>query len=813
MAARIAPVLVIAALVFVPLRTIAQEASPQVVEIPNGGFEEGLSHWTVPESDAGISKLSDVQVATGKQSLHLHDDDEKNGSWVESAPVEVDGAGVFEIRGKLFPIFGSGLGIYVHVRDKDGAMLPGDPHLRGLGGSEQKWIDFACPFYTTSEARTIRLVIHSYNSSRCEAYLDDLHFVRVSDIPTQPPWPAKYKLRPNDTARLTPADVVGPDGIVYPNWTKCGMQGGIPEVPVAARIEDFGGAANDDRDDSDALDRACIAVGEKGGGAVLLGEGTYHLDMPVTIRHSGVVIRGAGMDKTNVIFRYAIPEAGVAIFTPEPGGTIGPSTRVEMHCRPTDLQKMTLLIDDTVIGTWERGAHSGNTFNRVWSGRDILGKVPDGPHTLKAVAEYKDAPAIEVEQPVVLDANYTDTRRPPVATAAIGFYGTGWSGGKFELARDGLRGDMTLTLKSVEGLAVGDAIEINAPATERWKALTKNLCPWGTYRRYHARVDGIEGNTVTLNQPLRIDFPVIDGSYIQKVGVITGCGVEGFTLEQTENLWITSVQFYHAWNCFARGVKTKMCGRNPVYASASKWCEFRDCVFDDAWFKGGGGTAYVGWENCYDCLMAQCESFKMRHGPLYQWAASGCVIRDSVFHESDGQWHSGWTNENLFEQCIVESSAGNGGYGYGMWASPPEDTAHGPNGPRNVVYNCDVRSTRAGLWMGGMNENWLILYNRFIADTGPGVFCKTASFDHIIKGNVFVMRDEKSPMAQIATPDCLGIELIGNLFYGGNGKLHDGAVVPAVVEDNQALPLADADRPTPPVPSIYLWQQEHAADG
>jgi hypothetical protein len=68
-------------------------------------------------------------------------------------------------------------------------------------------------------------------------------------------------------------------------------------------------------------------------------------------------------------------------------------------------------------------------------------------------------------------------------------------------------------------------------------------------------------------------------------------------------------------------------------------------------------------------------------------------------------------------------------------------------------------------------------------------------------------------MVQIATPDCLGIELIGNLFYGGNGKLSDGAIAPVIDDGNQALPLADADRPTPPVPSIYLWQQEHAGKG
>jgi len=241
----------------------------------------------------------------------------------------------------------------------------------------------------------------------------------------------------------------------------------------------------------------------------------------------------------------------------------------------------------------------------------------------------------------------------------------------------------------------------------------------------------------------------------------------------------------------------------------AKWCEIRDCTFDDAWFKGGGGTAYTGWDRCWDCLMENVETFKMRHAPLFQWAASGCVIRRSVFHESDAQWHAGWTNENLIEQCVVESAQGNGGYGYGMWASPPEDAAHGPNGPRNVIYNCDVRSPKTGLWMGGMNENWLVLHNRFVVDSGPGLLTRATGFDHIIRNNVFVLKDGKSPMLHLSAADCTGIEAAGNRLYGGNGRVVSGPATLALATDNQALPFTLAPRPQTEAPSIYEWQQQH----
>jgi len=662
-------------------------------------------------------------------------------------------------------------------------------------------------------------------------------FSQSVEAGSEVPWQRQYKIKPDETDRLTPADVVGPDGLVYPNWTKCGVQGGIPKpcpqvaglmvsprtlrqaqgrpcagVYPTASIEDFEGYANDEVADNQALTEACEAAGKMGGGAVLLGEGTYYLDRPVTVRYDNVVIRGKGPDKTRLIFRYSLPANGVTFYYPPSGSRVGRNTLLEMHAEPTGLMKMTMMVDDVVIGMWSRGEHSGNTFAFARYGRDAIGKVSDGRHMLKGIAEYKDGSKQLAEIPIILDSGFDDKRAVADSRAVITFAGRGLVGRKPRLVNDGKRGDLTLKLKSTEGLKVGDCILIDGPATERWKTLTKNACKWGTYRNYEVIVTDIKDNIISISQPLRIEFPVIDGSYVQKVEPIQHCGIESVYIEQTANLWISSVIFYHGWNCWARDVTVKKCGRFPVYGSMAKWCEIRDCVFDDAWFKGGGGTAYVGWDRCWDCLMENVETFKMRHAPLFQWAASGCVIRKSIFHESDGQWHAGWTHENLIEQCVIESVRGHGGYGYGMWASPPEDDAHGPNGPRNVVYNCDVSSPQTGLWMGGMNENWLILYSRFVVNKGPGVFAKTASFDHIIKGNVFVLKDGKSPMVLLATPDCIGVEIVENRLYGGNPPEADfvsGEGEPSVVKDNKSLPLGDAPRPMPDVPSIYEWQKSN----
>ena len=634
-----------------------------------------------------------------------------------------------------------------------------------------------------------------------------------AEEPTRPPWEGQYKIRPDEKQRLTEADVVGPDGIVYPDWTYAGVPGGIPDVAVRARAADFGAGADDDRDDSGALERAAEDAAAQGGGAVLLASGTYYLDRPVIVCDDGVVIRGEGADRTRLIFRYAIPPAGVTFYRRRPGEVVCADTWIELHAVPKDLVALEVRFDGKRVSRRERSKHWGNTFSISVSGRSLLGKAGEGTHQMTGIAEYQDGTKKETSEEIRLSKQPSPKPDPrPRMLGAITFAGPGTVGSRIPLAADALRGSRRIKLRSTRGLEAGDRIAIEAPASPRWNQLVRNACQWGTYRRYRLVIEGIEGETIRVNQPLRLTFPVVDGSYVEKIEVIRRSGVENLYLEQTENLWISGIAFSNAWECWASGVTVKNTGRHACYAVEAKWCEIRDSVFDDAQFKGGGGTAYVGWEHACDCLMENVTTHKMRHAPCFQWAASGNVIRKSTFHESDGQWHSGWTNENLFEQCTIDSQRGHGGYGYGMWASPPEDTAHGPNGPRNVVYGCDVRSPKSGVWMGGMNENWLILYSRFRVGSGPGVFAKTASFDHVIRGNVFALDEKNQPAVRLATPDCIGVELIDNRIYGGSGKLVSGSGEPELERDNRLLPASeDPPLPEAPVPSIFEWQRQNRA--
>jgi hypothetical protein len=630
----------------------------------------------------------------------------------------------------------------------------------------------------------------------------------------EPPWEPSYKIKPHEAHRLTAADVVGPDGIVYPDWRYAGVPGGIPAVSVRARVQEYGAIADDDEDDSQAIQRGAEAVAAAGGGALVLDAGTYHLDRPVILSCDNVVIRGQGADATKLVFRYGGPEGGIGFLQPADGDVVGPYTPLEAHAQPDGLRRIAILAGDRVLTERARHAHWGGTF-MVRTFGSALRRPPPGNIRLTAVAEWEGGRRAESKITVQWDpAKSLPTSSRRMSSSGLGaimFHG-GDGGPSWKLTQDGGRGDLAIMLDAEPDLQPGDAIELEAPATERWNRLVQNACKWGSYRRGQFHVDGVDGRRVRLNQPLRINFPVIDGSTARKINPVRRCGVEDLSLEQTQKLWTCGILFSTAWECWAKGVKVVKAGRHPIYTRYAKWCEIRDCQFDDAWYHGGGGTAYVGWERSYDCLMENVTTWKMRHAPCVQWSSSGNVIRKCTFHGSDAQWHAGWTNENLFEQCVVDAAGSHGTYGHGGWASPPHDAAHGPEGPRNVVYNCDIRAPKTGIWMGGMNESWLIVHNRLIAMAGPGIFARHASFDHIIRGNVIAVASNR-PAVELASADCVGIEVTDNQIYGAGGKVVAGPGQ-AVVEERNTVASFEPDppRPQPAVPSIFEWQRKAKSD-
>lgn len=675
--------------------TVGAEEKEEKIPVPNGSFDEGEAQWFFSRERGAQTRATAEYCFTPPGALRIHADKDKGfGARVDSTFIPVKGPGLLELRARVCAFSGRLIGMWVSQYDAERKILPQE-NWGEVGGPAGKWSTLVREVLLDEKAAflQIRFLPYPADGEVIDMFFDDFELVRV---PVRiPPWPGQYKLKPGDAHRLTAADVVGPDGVVYPNWTQVGVQGGIPDVPVRIRLSDLG--AKPDTDIADLLDQACQRVGANGGGAVLIDAGRYLLARPVVVRHSGVVIRGSGRDRTRLIFNYAVgtPDHDIAFAWPAEGGIVGPDTRVEAHAYHRTLKRFTLFRDGRKVqsqvmdGAW--------SYAMNVSGADLLHAGGPGAATLRADAEYQDGRNVSTERHVRLTEEAQPVKELPRMRAALLFAGGGLEGLDFALAADGMRGDTSLLFMDAGDLQAGQRLELHAPGTMRFKRMTQHLAGGDDWKRigfYEIRARA--GHRVTLNQPLRIDFPAVDGTYARRLGVIERCGVEDLTIEHTCRLPVHSVMFDWGWNSWLRNLRVVRSGANGAYAERSKWIEIRDCELDGAW-NNDGGQAYAGFTSCADSLFENCTVRKYRHGPVVQYGAMGNVFRNSVFEGSDLQWHAGWSTENLFENCTVHSYKGSGSYGYGAYATGSGDVDHGPNGPRNVVYNCDITSELDGV--------------------------------------------------------------------------------------------------------------------
>jgi autotransporter-associated beta strand protein len=213
-------------------------------------------------------------------------------------------------------------------------------------------------------------------------------------------WPSQYKIKPWETNRLTAADVVGPDGIVYPDWTGVGVEGGIPAIdlssnPADGTILSIGGysyrvcrvAGTDNTAVSTALSAATsYANGGSQRAVVYFPAGTYTLSQQFTISETGIVIAGAGKANsilkigtggTGALFNFAgttwgggvtananiLRGSSNATFSSVSGHSVGKWVRIV----PTDASSPT----DTMRARYSK-PEIGVVFDNAW---DHLGRV------------------------------------------------------------------------------------------------------------------------------------------------------------------------------------------------------------------------------------------------------------------------------------------------------------------------------------------------------------------------------------------------------------------------------------------------------
>ncbi len=463
-----------------------------------------------------------------------------------------------------------------------------------------------------------------------------------------------------------------------------------------------------------------------------------------------------------------------------------------------------------IFSVFRRSADTsgGERFSLVYPAGNIRSGA--GPVTIKAVVERFDGTRTETVRTVNFDPSPATpgSQQFSHSVGAIQFLGDDFTGKHrstpVTLTAPTLRGDTTLSVSDSSEFQPEDFILLHAPATEAF--LTKTA---SARKDFHPRVilqvKSIEGNTLHLDRPLRMDFP--GTPTVRTIYPIIGGGVEGLTFVQARKQWIDAILADVVVNLRFKDLRIAKPGRNPIALGNALHCEIRDSEFGRPWFSGGGGTGYLGFQSAWESLVDTIDATELRHAPAIQGWSSGNVFRNSRLIKSDANYHMLWAHENLVELCEIDAARGSGSYGYAFFAQVPEMAIHGPGGgPRNVIYNNTTVSPRSAVYLGGSNENWIIAHNRFTVEEGPGLLIKNHSFDHIIWNNVIEIRDGSSPALLLETADTPGIEWVGNVIRGTDTPV-GGEAEPLISLNNSVA--AEATEPVPFTPSLYLWQKSN----
>jgi hypothetical protein len=648
----------------------------------------------------------------------------------------------------------------------------------------------------------------------------------------RPTYPDPVRPDFRDEASLTAADWVGPDGIVYPRWDRAGVVGGIPSAdwPVVASVVAEPRGRDITADLQAAVDEAGRRVREEGldGGVVRIPSGTYRLTAPIAITHDRVAIRGWGTGEpgresqvSRLLFELERPADGkpwthvvryggvatqhsvITVFADPRYEYRTPNHQVDPY---NTIERIGVRIFDESGGLLgERDSNMPGGQGPAFYQSFVLDQFPRVAQHQRVLVEpwvrYRDGEELRGERREVSDIEYErealpGVRRPNryIRSAAISAFivlGDQWThrNNDQHLARPALRGDDVLvfendvSLEENGGLQRGDLLRLEAQNTPWLREKTGGGHP----RMQNVTIAAVDGNRVTIDQPLRITFPVTEGetdrvSFAKPRYPIDYVGLEDFVLQFPNRWdWLSTVEAQAARNFWMRGVRVVDAGRHPAFLVGVKHAEIRDCQFIGAhWPNAGGASAYVGFAGCDDSLMENIVGVGLRHAPDNH-GGTGNVVRNSIFSGSDVQWHNGYGVEHLIENVTAGSNTLGGGYYRTVHTPETGNQIHSPPGPRNVLWNNDLFGTRGGVHLGGYQQGWIIAYNRLHNERGPSFLLNDRQTDHLIIGNTIINEDIFAPVIvhgrneveRFATKNT-GIDFIGNRIFGSSGTINAG---------------------------------------
>ncbi|UXY20600.1 glycoside hydrolase family 55 protein [Streptomyces cynarae] len=289
----------------------------------------------------------------------------------------------------------------------------------------------------------------------------------------------------------------------------------FPRRPVVADVTAYGAVADGTTDCAPAINRAIADAGRAGGGTVTIPPGTFRLDGLIHIGYDGVVLRGAGSDRTTLYATKNLTEL-IGVYGSRYGGTKSSWSWAGGLIWLAPKARWDSLVAAIRAQAWPFEGWTGNKRDE-WETLTTVSPARQGSWTVTVADARRLRPGRLVLLRLADDAGHT-------------------------------------LLEHMSGGGPG-------PQAYSWDDKTK-LTSYVPYE-WPVRVARVAGRKVTFERPLPLDVrPEWDPRLTTHVRELSGAGVEGLTLQaietpQSQHLLdkgYNGVVFQCAYDCWADDV-------------------------------------------------------------------------------------------------------------------------------------------------------------------------------------------------------------------------------------------------------------------
>lgn len=268
------------------------------------------------------------------------------------------------------------------------------------------------------------------------------------------------------------------------------------------------------------------------------------------------------------------------------------------------------------------------------------------------------------------------------------------------LARAAGAQDRELQIAGKGGAAAGDLLWLRQPndeqffralGSERWRREYPYL------RQALVRVTDADGGAVRLAAPAGVDFDA-QRTQVARVRPVRGVRFADFSIEQRaggrdiasvagryENLEpdfaVDAISLMWTQDAVVERVAIRAAGRHPLSIEQSHGFTVRDCLVEDAWNKGEGGSGYLRIARSHRGTIEGCTVRGIRHIAL-QWSSSHNRLRD-IDTAVDINFHGGYTHHNRVDDVRFALPAQHPWPP--VYRTPKDARWAPPDGPGNVV--------------------------------------------------------------------------------------------------------------------------------